>query len=469
MTVVVNDTLTDAAGVLLQNHTPEVGGPITKHSASGGTSDGVITDANSLRSGGSVGGLLLFRWAGVPASPDYTSEMNLTRKTFVTSNSWGVMARFDNAASYAGYNLNYQYSNASWNLLKYVGGVGTAMATAVGQTLVDGTTYNVKLVVSGGNPTTVRGLVNDVEIFNVTDSTSPLTAAGTLAIRGGGALTTNTTGLHIADVKLTDTGSASPPVNTAAPVVTTDGTPATTETVTCSTGTWTNTPTSYAYQWKHDLGAGYVNITGAGNPTTSAYTLQLADEGRNVKCTVTATNAAGSTSADSNVIVPAVTAPLASTDVSYRLTGGAANSNPANSTGGAESSISAGADLFATVPNGTGISGEVSYACITVHNSHSTFSMNVKAWISTQLTAGLTLAMGWAPEAAGVAPQAVASRLTAPTGVAFTAPANLGAAIDGGSVGPGQGKALWLRLTVAPLTPSIASDPWVISTQETQL
>jgi hypothetical protein len=88
------------------------------------------------------------------------------------------------------------------------------------------------------------------------------------------------------------------PANTVAPVITTDGTPQTGETITCSTGTWTNTPTSYAYQWQR---AG-TNISGA---TSASHLLDVADVGLAIRCVVTATNATGAgTPANSNAVTP---------------------------------------------------------------------------------------------------------------------------------------------------------------------
>lgn len=86
-----------------------------------------------------------------------------------------------------------------------------------------------------------------------------------------------------------------PPVNTVAPAIT--GTAEVGQTLSCSTGTWSNDPISYAYQWKR----GGVNIVGA---TSSTYVLVAADAGTSVKCTVTATNGAGSATADSNAVNP---------------------------------------------------------------------------------------------------------------------------------------------------------------------
>ncbi len=71
------------------------------------------------------------------------------------------------------------------------------------------------------------------------------------------------------------------PVNSVAPAIT--GTPTVGETLTCSTGTWSNTPDAYAYQWNRSG----VAIIGA---TASTRLLAAPDEGATMTCTVTATN-----------------------------------------------------------------------------------------------------------------------------------------------------------------------------------
>lgn len=85
------------------------------------------------------------------------------------------------------------------------------------------------------------------------------------------------------------------PVNTAAPSLSVF--PYGTETFYCSTGTWTGTPTSYAYQWRiadDDAGAGAADITGA---TSSDIALTAAYWTKYIRCIVTATNGDGSTAA----------------------------------------------------------------------------------------------------------------------------------------------------------------------------
>lgn len=71
------------------------------------------------------------------------------------------------------------------------------------------------------------------------------------------------------------------PVNSVAPAIT--GNAREGATLTCSTGTWSNTPDSYAYQWSRDG----VQIIGA-NANTRV--LALADVGKTMTCSVVATN-----------------------------------------------------------------------------------------------------------------------------------------------------------------------------------
>jgi hypothetical protein len=93
------------------------------------------------------------------------------------------------------------------------------------------------------------------------------------------------------------TGAVAPPpapANTAPPAI--SGTPQEGQVLTATTGTWSNGPTSYAYQWQDCSASGCSNIAGA---TSSSYTLQASDVGNTVDVVVTATNAGGSSSATS--------------------------------------------------------------------------------------------------------------------------------------------------------------------------
>ena len=87
-----------------------------------------------------------------------------------------------------------------------------------------------------------------------------------------------------------------PPVNSVLPSV--SGTAQQGQTLSASTGTWSGSPTSFAYRWRDcdASGAGCVDIAGA---TGSSYLLQAADVGHTLRVVVTATNGSGSTPASS--------------------------------------------------------------------------------------------------------------------------------------------------------------------------
>jgi hypothetical protein len=82
------------------------------------------------------------------------------------------------------------------------------------------------------------------------------------------------------------------PANTVAPVV--SGTATVGQTLSTTNGTWSGIPTpTFTYQWQR---AG----SNIGSATSSTYLLVAADVGSAIRCVVTATNVAGSSSANSN-------------------------------------------------------------------------------------------------------------------------------------------------------------------------
>jgi hypothetical protein len=90
--------------------------------------------------------------------------------------------------------------------------------------------------------------------------------------------------------------TAAVPVNTAPPTIT--GTTTVGQTLTAENGTWSNSPTSFAYQWLR-CNAGGNSCVSVANGTQKTYTLVGPDAGRTVRVRVTATNADGSASAES--------------------------------------------------------------------------------------------------------------------------------------------------------------------------
>ena len=101
--------------------------------------------------------------------------------------------------------------------------------------------------------------------------------------------------------------TAAAPSNTTPPDV--SGTPKVGQTLTVSDGTWTGTPTTYAYQWQRCTSStACADIVGAAKQT---HTLVAADAGNTMRAVVTASNADGKSTANSTqtTIVAASGAP----------------------------------------------------------------------------------------------------------------------------------------------------------------
>jgi hypothetical protein len=98
-------------------------------------------------------------------------------------------------------------------------------------------------------------------------------------------MTTTTTATTSVSPATTPPARLGVPVDTIRPAV--SGTPTPGHALTCSTGTWTNSPTVYAYQWRRSATAPLTRAT------AGTYAVQIADEGSPLTCTVTASNAAG--------------------------------------------------------------------------------------------------------------------------------------------------------------------------------
>ncbi len=150
--------------------------------------------------------------------------------------------------------------------------------------------------------------------------------------------------------------------------------------------------------------------------------------------------------------------PIVDADITFRLSGGASNTNVNLSIGGVMSSTAwAGGvlhDLFEVISGDENAASTVDYRCVYVRNGHATLQWgpNIKAWLSAVTAGGADLAIGLDPagvgngSTTGVA-ATPANETTAPTGVTFSAPTTKATGLAPANVAAGSVFALWVRRT----------------------
>ena len=140
---------------------------------------------------------------------------------------------------------------------------------------------------------------------------------------------------------------------------------------------------------------------------------------------------------------------IVSTDIQYRLSGGASNSDPALSLGGVKSSTAA-SNYFDDVSSAEASAGDTEYRCVYVHNNHGTLSLiGAKVFVQTNTPSSDTdVAIGLGSSAINGTEQTVADESTAPAGVSFSAPTTFAGGLAIGDLAAGAHKAVWVRRTV---------------------
>jgi hypothetical protein len=146
----------------------------------------------------------------------------------------------------------------------------------------------------------VSGATGSTDMLSSADASHTMRVAVTASNSGGSATATSAATAPIAAV------SPPPPVqlapaNTAPPAIA--GTATEGQTLTASAGTWTESPSSYAYQWQ-DCEASAVNCSNVSGANGSTFRLAAGDVGHTVRVVVTASNASGSTKAPSAAVGP---------------------------------------------------------------------------------------------------------------------------------------------------------------------
>jgi hypothetical protein len=163
---------------------------------------------------------------------------------------------------------------------------------------------------------------------------------------------------------------------------------------------------------------------------------------------------------------------ILSTDIIYRLSGGAANSDPNAALGGAKSTTAITDNvlnnLWDDVSGDEGSVGDTEYRCFYVHNNHGTLTLqSPKIWISTDTTsANDEVDIGLGSSAVNATEQTVANESTAPTGgVTFSHPTTKTAGIALGDIPAGQHRAVWARRVVGASAAAIDNNAYNITVE----
>ena len=151
-------------------------------------------------------------------------------------------------------------------------------------------------------------------------------------------------------------------------------------------------------------------------------------------------------------------------DLEYRLSGGAANSNPLLSIGGAMSSVEAtGSTLFDTVTSAEAAAGDTEYRCVYIYNNGATEATSCSLWIQANTPSGDTdIAIALGGEGEGGSAETPADENTAPSGESFSSPSSAGTGLSLGNLAAGERYPVWIRRTVTAAAAASASDTFTL-------
>jgi hypothetical protein len=152
---------------------------------------------------------------------------------------------------------------------------------------------------SGANCVNIAGAKSASVTLTSGDVGDTIRVIVTATGEGGSTAATSPATATVASVPSSPPPPPPPPAapsNTALPTI--GGTTTEGQSLSATNGSWTGSPTSYAYQWQDcdSSGANCANIVGA---TTAGYTLAASDVNHTIRVAVTATNEGGSTTASS--------------------------------------------------------------------------------------------------------------------------------------------------------------------------
>jgi hypothetical protein len=183
-TTFVSDSFTDVNGTALESHTPETGGPITKHSGGGAGTNQIANN----RAFSSTGTTALHYYAAVPPSADYYVRVTWAVVTDNNTSTNGGGGRIDTTAN-TGYFVRASCSADVLEIFKLVAGAFTSLGTAAGLP-ANGSVSELRMV---GDQISLWHAGSQV-IAPVTDAA--ITGVGRVGMRTGGAQS-SVAGVHL--------------------------------------------------------------------------------------------------------------------------------------------------------------------------------------------------------------------------------------------------------------------------------
>lgn len=162
---------------------------------------------------------------------------------------------------------------------------------------------------------------------------------------------------------------------------------------------------------------------------------------------------------------------IAAGDLLYRLSGGAGNTDPNASLGGAMSTTTVITDnsthnLFDVVSGAESLAGDTEYRCLYLLNNHGSLTaQNTHLYVSSN-TSSANTSLEIALDGGGLNATAegpVANENTAPSGESFTSPSTYGTGLDMTNVPNGQKYAFWLKRIVNSSATAVNDDTATIN------
>ena len=166
--------------------------------------------------------------------------------------------------------------------------------------------------------------------------------------------------------------------------------------------------------------------------------------------------------------------PIVASDIVFRLSGGASNTDPDAALGGAMSTVGGGVittdvlnNVWDNVSGDEASAGDIEYRGIYVTNTHGTITLTgAKVWISSQTpSADSDIYIALADEGLTAAMETIGDESTPPTGPSFTQPSSFGTGLSLGDMDPADYYGIWIRRNITSPASAANADAYTLSVQ----